>query len=265
MSAEPPPPAPTGRTRAAGGSRQWLAVVPWALAALGLGWGLVSTLRPRPAAQPADSPLALELAMGTEDLYNELGPSFALSRDGRTLAYVEIGGAKRHLFVRSLDQLVPNALSADDATSGTGPITRSCRRDGDWIGYATPGELRKVQVSGGAPLTICKVARSRGATWLADDTIVFSPDPASGLFRVPAAGGEPQPLTKLDEQGQGDHAPLAAGAARWQARPVHLQHHAAQLRQRHPGGGVGRRPGSARWCTGAAPSAATCRPVTWCS
>ena len=57
-----------------------------------------------------------------------------------------------------------------------------------------------MQVGGGAPLVVCKVTRSRGATWLADDTIVFTPDPASGLFRVPATGGEPQPLTTLDEK-----------------------------------------------------------------
>jgi serine/threonine-protein kinase len=48
-------------------------------------------------------------------------------------------------------------------------------------------------------LTLCKVSRSRGASWAPDDTIVFAPNPASGLFRVSAAGGQPQPLTTLDK------------------------------------------------------------------
>ena len=84
--------------------------------------------------------------------------------------------------------------------TSNGPYHPFISPDGSWIGYALPNELRKVQVGGGAPLVVCKVTRSRGATWLADDTIVFTPDPASGLFRVPATGGEPQPLTTLDEK-----------------------------------------------------------------
>ena len=48
-------------------------------------------------------------------------------------------------------------------------------------------------------MTLCKVDRSRGASWGPDDSIVFTPNPSSPLFRVSAAGGEPQPLTTLDE------------------------------------------------------------------
>jgi serine/threonine-protein kinase len=70
--------------------------------------------------------------------------------------------------------------------------------DGQWLGFVTAGEMRKVPVTGGTPLTICKVTRSRGATWTPDGTIVFAPNPSSGLFRVSANGGEPQPLTTLD-------------------------------------------------------------------
>ena len=54
-------------------------------------------------------------------------------------------------------------------------------------------------VSGGTSLSICKVSRSRGATWLPDNTVVFAPSPNSGLFKVSAAGGEPQALTTLDK------------------------------------------------------------------
>jgi serine/threonine-protein kinase len=136
--------------------------------------------------------------MGTENLYSELGPSFALSRDGRTLAFVEVSGSERKLFVRSLDRLTSDALGVEG--SSMAPYHPFLSPRGDWIGYATTGELRKVQTNGGAPITICQVARSRGAAWLADDTIVFTKDPASGLSRVPAAGGEPQALTQLGEE-----------------------------------------------------------------
>ncbi len=195
LSADAAPPVETERGRRA---IPWLAIVPWVLAAAALAWAIAASLRSAPVAT-AESPLKVEVVVGTDDLYNELGSSFALTPDGSKLAYVESGGSERRLFVRSLDELEPVPLALDEVRSN-GPYHPFVSPDGAWIGYALPNELRKVQASGGAPLTVCKVARSRGATWLPDDTIVFTPDPASALFRVPAAGGEPQPLTTLDEK-----------------------------------------------------------------
>ena len=68
--------------------------------------------------------------------------------------------------------------------------------NGEWIGFRDPVEnmLKKVAVLGGPPVTICEVGRLRGANWGTDDTIVFAA--ASGdLVQVPAAGGEPAPVT----------------------------------------------------------------------
>jgi serine/threonine-protein kinase len=73
--------------------------------------------------------------------------------------------------------------------------------DGKWVGFnAGDGTLRKVSLTGGgAPLTLCRgLTQSFGASWGPDDTIVFTPDNASGLWQVPASGGEPRELTKPD-------------------------------------------------------------------
>ena len=43
-----------------------------------------------------------------------------------------------------------------------------------------------------------------GAAWGADNTIVFAPNAPSGLVKVSAAGGEPQPFTAL-QQGEFSH------------------------------------------------------------
>jgi eukaryotic-like serine/threonine-protein kinase len=81
--------------------------------------------------------------------------------------------------------------------------------DGKWLGFndRADGTLKKVSLTGGAPLTVCKgVTQSHGATWGPDDTIVFTPDNYSGLWQVPAAGGEPRPLTKPDrDRGEKSH------------------------------------------------------------
>ncbi len=47
--------------------------------------------------------------------------------------------------------------------------------DGQWIGFfSSDGKLRKVPVGGGTGLTICDAIIGFGATWLRDDSIVFS-------------------------------------------------------------------------------------------
>jgi serine/threonine-protein kinase len=72
--------------------------------------------------------------------------------------------------------------------------------DGKWLGFwHTPtGTLRKVALSGGAPTKIADaVSGIAGATWGPDDSIVFA---WFDLFRVPASGGSPTLLLKVDEQ-----------------------------------------------------------------
>jgi serine/threonine-protein kinase len=96
-----------------------------------------------------------------------------------------------------MDQLDAVKL-VEGTTLANSPYQPFFSPDGQWLGFVTAGEMRKVPVTGGTPLTICKVTRSRGATWTPDGTIVFAPNPSSGLFRVSANGGEPQPLTTLD-------------------------------------------------------------------
>jgi Tol biopolymer transport system component len=71
--------------------------------------------------------------------------------------------------------------------------------DGKWLGFwhAPTGTLRKIAVTGGAPVKICDaVSGIAGATWGPDDTMVFA---WFDLFRVPASGGSPTTLLKVDE------------------------------------------------------------------
>jgi len=83
--------------------------------------------------------------------------------------------------------------------------------DGESVGFydrdAGP-VLKRVSVRGGPASTICVLpADLRGASWGTDGTVVFgSADPTSGLWWVPAVGGEPEQLTTPDpEQGAVDH------------------------------------------------------------
>ena len=71
--------------------------------------------------------------------------------------------------------------------------------DGEWLGFwhAPTATLRKVAVSGGAPVKIADAPSGiSGAAWGPDGTIVFA---WFDLFRVPATGGAPTVLLKVKE------------------------------------------------------------------
>ncbi len=107
------------------------------------------------------------------------------------LAVVGTRQGPRQLFVRKLDQLQPAPLAGTE-----GAESPFFSPDGQWVGFFATGKLKKVSVTGGAPVTLADAPTGRGATWTEDDTIIFMPDFKPGLtfMRVSAAGGAPTPF-----------------------------------------------------------------------
>jgi len=176
--------------------------LPWALAAGALvaaAGFLALWLMGGTAAEPMR--MHVDVKIDDEQLFTQLGSAIELSPDASRVAYV----TDTALVIRSLDQLTGTHL-VDGARGSTAPYHPFFSPDGQWIAYVTTSELMKVPVSGGTPLKLCGVDRSRGGTWAPDDTIIFAPSPNTGLFRVQASGGEPRPLTTLDEgSGEATH------------------------------------------------------------
>jgi len=67
--------------------------------------------------------------------------------------------------------------------------------DGKHIGFFTSNALKIVDVAGRSVMDLCAIEQGRGGTWNNRGEIVFGTR-TTGLFRVPAAGGTPVPLTK---------------------------------------------------------------------
>jgi len=70
---------------------------------------------------------------------------------------------------------------------------------GDWIGFFADGVLKRVPVSGGAPIDVVRMGRSsvfEAAAWVSDNTIIYTD--AGALSRVSVASGESESLTTLD-------------------------------------------------------------------
>ena len=127
----------------------------------------------------------------------------AISPDGTRVVYASGSGPpqNRRLYLRQLGEL--NATPIRGTEGGYAPAFSP---DGQSVGFrAVPGNpLRRVSVLGGPPTTIVEPESVEGFSWGADDAIVFGSP--TGLMRVPAVGGEPQPLTTVDpDQGETAH------------------------------------------------------------
>ena len=77
-----------------------------------------------------------------------------------------------------------NPYRARKEGEARGPFFSS---DGQWIGFYAAGELRKVSVTGGVPVTLTKAVNPWGATWGADNMILYGQGP-QGIWRIPATG-----------------------------------------------------------------------------
>jgi len=178
-------------------------LLPWAVAgAMAVALALAAVFWPRGA---TDQPtMRLEVKVCEDPLYVNLGASVELSPDGRQIVYSSDGEDGRTMSVRALDQLEGTPLV--NGSSQNQPYHPFFSPDGRWVGFVTPTELKKVPITGGTPIALCKVNRGRGASWGPDNIIVFAPTRTGGLFTVSAAGGEPVPLTTLDkEDDEGAH------------------------------------------------------------
>ena len=171
----------------------------WLLAALFLGavtagvavWGVMSPAPPRLARFAISEPP--NVSFDTRST-----PSVAISPDGTRIIYV---GPGSQLYVRAIDQ-----LDAVELRGGVG-INPFISPDGNWVGFRSLDDaLQKVSIHGGPSVVLSEeFGGIAGASWGADDSIIFDTFAPNGLFRVSAAGGEErEPLTNLEE-GQSGH------------------------------------------------------------
>jgi serine/threonine-protein kinase len=118
------------------------------------------------------------------------GSSVTLSPDGQRIVYVAVNGANTRLMSRPLDAQESTPIAGTD--NATNPFFSP---DGRWIGFWSTRTLKKVPAGGGVPMTVVEGAGFLGTSWGTDDTIVYSTDPGTELWRVSAEGGAPQRVT----------------------------------------------------------------------
>ena len=179
-----------------------------AVAATAVAVGISLLLFTRPPPQPGTViRFHVSTPAGTRLTYGPASPHQAISPDGRLMAYVVVDEQNRGvLALQSFEDLQPRVLPGTDflrlEDSGGGAGLPFWSPDSRFIGFFAQGKLQKIDVNGGPPEVLCDAANGQGGTWNRDGIILFAPSAGSGLFRVPAAGGTPTPVAKLDSRGE---------------------------------------------------------------
>jgi serine/threonine protein kinase len=167
----------------------WIAALVFAVIGAMLTLALRGTLHPTPeAAKPVR--FHVEPPPGVN-----IGSAFSLSPDGTKLAYVGYGADQvPRIFLRSMESLESRALAGTEHTSWL--IIWS--PDSRFIAFTEGGKLKKLDVAGGPPQTVCDVTVEVGGSWNSDGVILFGTGDGTGIHRVSAAGGLPTPITTLN-------------------------------------------------------------------
>ncbi len=175
----------------------WAVAAVFAVASAVLGFLAVR----QPADTDADSLFRSSILPPEHVTFSTAAPAggLALSPDGRRLVFTaqEADGPVM-LWVRSLD-----GLTAQPLTGTEGAFYPFWSPDSQQIGFFAGGALKKIEVAGGSPFTLCQTPRpsilAAGGSWSRDGVILFA-QATSPIHRVSALGGTPTPATVLDAQ-----------------------------------------------------------------
>jgi serine/threonine-protein kinase len=171
----------------------WKRALPVAMAAIAasaITAGVLWSMRPPIApAVITRFPLMLD---ATQTFTNLGRPSIAVSPDGQRLAYV----ANFQVWVRPLSELNAGPIKATLQGAGN-PANLTFSPDGRSIAYWQSGQIRTIEIAGGAPVSVCAAENPSGMSW-SGDSLLFGA--TKGVIRVPAGGGEPEVLVGIETQ-----------------------------------------------------------------
>jgi eukaryotic-like serine/threonine-protein kinase len=160
-----------------------IAVVVTAAGAGAIGWVL----------KPTSTPVVSRFShvLDQDLLFTDVSRSLvAVAPDGSAVVYT-VGN---RLYRRALNQLDAYPIRGTDGR----PSAPFFSPDGQTLGYwdRAAGELRRIAVGGGTPVSLTPATALYGANWERDGTIVYGQH--DGIWRVSANGGERQQLVRIE-------------------------------------------------------------------
>jgi serine/threonine protein kinase len=177
-------------------ARSRIGIVGWVLAAIAAACATALAILHFHAAPPPGAALMRFQIPVPDNL--RLSPSgiMSLSPDGRKLAFLGLGadGTPR-IWVRMLDSLEARMLEGTQSPNSPPPFWSP---DSRFLAFDADGKVKKIDILGGAPQTLCDHNNvAVGGSWSPDGIILFG-STVGAIMRVPASGGTATPVTAID-------------------------------------------------------------------
>ena len=164
----------------------WIAATTMTVIAAGLA---VTKLMPKPPAKPVIFELTPPHQARSVDLPR-------ISPDGRRLAFNAADSTGTvGIWVRQM-----NSLDAQRLPGTEGATRPFWSPDSRFLAFFSGGKLRKIDLSGGPPITICDAPRGADGTWGPRGVILFDGTTADSVQSVSASGGVPTGATVVDRK-----------------------------------------------------------------
>ena len=208
---------------------------------------------------PGRPPSVVRLTATPPDgvLHTPTDPDVAVSADGYRIAYATIEQGTRALYVRSLDQ-----FDAIRITGVSAPRAPFFSPDGQSIGFFDGEALKRVAASGGPPVIVTPVkGLGRGASWGADDSIIFATTDRDGAAARAGWGWGGQRPHETETR---TRPSFPAGVARRTSGPLHHRRRGAGSRTHRSRSSISDR-ARKRCSSQVAATDSTQRRGTWCT
>jgi len=183
--------------RKIGGWLGWAAAGAMAVLAAGaLWWG-------HEAGQREQAVLRMEVTPPEKLQFNlsgDNGGPAMLSPDGRYIVFSANGENGKLLYLRALDSLTSRPMAGTEAA-----MFPFWSPDSKSIGFFTEDKLKRIDINGGNPVTICNATLARGGSWGRNGEIVAALAYNGGISRVSATGGTPVEITQVDNKVYSSH------------------------------------------------------------
>jgi dipeptidyl aminopeptidase/acylaminoacyl peptidase len=165
-------------------------------------WWLALRTRPAPPVAPVMRTVLPLGDIAVSRLVGKDDRTIAVSPDGRWLAYVAATRREIRLVDLQTGESRPIVSERDVGEPFFSPDSKFLAYvsgAGGMVRTSVWGSLRKIPIAGGASTALASgMTGIKGASWGDDGWIYYSPGPAFGLWRVPAAGGAAEQLTIPD-------------------------------------------------------------------
>ncbi len=188
--------AVSGPALATSAARPTRGRIAWGVGGVALGAALTAALfllrAPPPA--PASTRVRAVLPLSPGNRVGVGFPSVAISPDGQTIVFQGLHQGSGALYRRAL-----SGVEAEPIRGTEGGFLPFFSPNGQWVGFFTRRELKKVPLSGGTAVSLSWVPPiAGGGSWGEDGRIVINRKFNGALDVIPESGGSLVPLTRLD-------------------------------------------------------------------